>query len=280
MSKGMQALLNAVGWGSLVLGGSFVVAQTVLYNVDGGQRAVLFDRIQGVQKDVIAPGTHFYVPWLQRPHIFDVKMTPRNVKTETSSKDLQPINITLRLLYRPQVANLPEIFKRFGLDYDERILPSLANEVMKSVVAQYDAVELITQRETVSNKIRENLTKRATEFHINLEDVSITHLSFSDDYTRAVEQKQVAQQEAERSKYVVAKTEQEKIAAIIRAEAEAQAAALISKAMSTGTGFIELRRIEAAREITESLSHNKNVVYLPQGAANMLLSLPTFRNQQ
>lgn len=88
-----------------------------------------------------------------------------------------------------------------------------------------------------------------------------------------MEQKQVAQQEAERMKFVVEKAEQEKMAAVIRAEGESQAANLISKAMhKSGPGFVELRRIEAAREIAATLSSSKNVTYLP-GQQNMLLNI-------
>lgn len=75
------------------------------------------------------------------------------------------------------------------MDYDERVLPSIGNEVLKAIVAQFDAGELITQREVVSNRIREELVKRAAEFNIVLEDVSITHLNFGKDFTDAVEQK-------------------------------------------------------------------------------------------
>lgn len=82
-----------------------------------------------------------------------------------------------------------------------------------------------------------------------------------------------AQQEAERSKYEVIRAEQEKRAAIVTAEGEATAAALISNAMAkTGSGFIELRRIEAAKDIAANLSNAKNVTYLP-GAANVLMQM-------
>ena len=60
-------------------------------------------------------------------------------------------------------------------------------------MAQFDAAELITQREAVSNRIRTDLLKRASQFNIALEDVSITHMTFGKEFTRAVEQKQIAQ---------------------------------------------------------------------------------------
>lgn len=105
--------------------------------------------------------------------------------------DMQTVSLTLRVLHRPEVAALPTIYSRLGLDYDERVLPSIGNEVLKATVAQFDAGELITQRELVSAKIQEELVKRASEFNIMLEDVSLTHLSFGKDFTKAVEEKQI-----------------------------------------------------------------------------------------
>ena len=76
------------------------------------------------------------------------------------------VNITLRLLSRPNIEKLPIIYQQLGLDYDERILPSIANEVLKSVVAQYDAEELLKKREQVSLEVRKQLTQRANDFNI------------------------------------------------------------------------------------------------------------------
>ena len=104
------------------------------------------------------------------------------------------------------------------IDYEERVLPSIVNEVTKAVVAQYNASELLTKRDIVSRQIRQMLSDRAAEFHILLDDVSVTHLAFSKEYTAAVEAKQVAQQDAERSKYIVEKAIQEKSQIVIKAE--------------------------------------------------------------
>ncbi|KII61694.1 Prohibitin-1 [Thelohanellus kitauei] len=93
------------------------------------------------------------VPFIQQPIYFDVRTRPRSIPTITGTKDLQNVSITIRVLFRPEVNQLCNIFKNLGLDYDERILPSITSEVLKSVVAQFDAAELITQREAVKQHL-------------------------------------------------------------------------------------------------------------------------------
>ena len=107
-----------------------------------------------------------------------------------------------------------------------------------------------------------------------MDDISITHLTFGREFTQAVELKQVAQQEAEKAKFLVEKAEQIKQANIINAEGDTKAAELLANAIgNAGEGLIELRRIETAEEIARDLSQSQNVVYLPQGQST-LLALP------
>lgn len=138
--------------------------------------------------------------------------------------------------------------------------------MLKAIVAQFDAAELITQREAVSQRIRTDLMRRAAEFNIALEDVSITYMTFGREFTKAVEQKQIAQQDAERARFIVEKAEQERQANVIRAEGEAESADIISKAVAkAGNGLIMIRRIEASKDIAQTLAGNPNVTYLPGG---------------
>jgi len=268
-----QQALNNLAKGAVGLGAAASLLQASIYNVDGGYRAVMFNRLQGVQKTVTGEGTHFRVPWLQTPHLFDVRIRPRNISSNTGTKDLQVVTINLRVLSRPEEEHLPEIFSSLGLDYDERVLPSIGNEVLKAVVAQYNAESLITKREMVSQEVRQALTKRANEFHIRLDDVAITDLKFGKEFTAAIESKQVAEQDAERARFLVEKAEQEKKAAVVRAEGESTAAAVVSEALKGSPALVELRRIEAAKDIADTLSKSRNVTYLPSGGQNLLLNM-------
>lgn len=237
-----------------------------MYTVEGGQRAIVYSRIGGIGEEIYAEGLRFVVPWMQRPILFDVKTRPRLINSTSGSKDLQMVQISLRVLFRPDSQNLPEIYRKLGEDYDERVLPSIVNEVSKAVIARYNASELLTKRDQVSRQIADQLIARARDFHMFMDDVSITHLAFSSEYTAAVEAKQVAQQEAERAKYVVDRAIQEKKTIVIRAEGEAQSAKLIGDALRENPGFIELRRIAAAKEIASSVSNANARVFLDSDA--------------
>ena len=278
----------------------------------------------GVKPFVLSEGTHVAIPWFEWPIIFDVRTRPRAIKSTTGTRDLQMVDIGLRVLTRPEIGALAEIYRKLGMDYDDKVLPSIVNEVVKQVIAQFNATALLTQREQVSKTIKTLLEERARDFHIVLEvrawggmgeagrgtlppvacarvpgpagcwlppraatltvrpapprpappapqDVSITDLKFSREFERAVEAKQVAQQDAERARFVVEKALQDKRSTIIRAQGEAKSAELIGKAISNNPGFIQLRRIDAAKDIAHTISNSANQVYLPSDS--LLLSL-------
>ena len=204
-----------------------------MVTIQPGHLGIVYNRLGGLNnKATCRVGLNFVVPWFQRLVLFDIRTRPQLVNSTSGSKDLQMVQISLRVLFKPDPEHLSDIYRRLGRDYDERVLPSIVNEVTKAVVAQYNASELLTKREAVSKQINYLLTKRAADFHILLDDVSITHLAFSKEYTNAVEAKQVAQQDAERAKYIVERAIQEKRSIVIKAEGEAQAALLIGNVLN------------------------------------------------
>lgn len=255
----------------LAVGGTAYAAYHSVYQVKGGECAVIWNRLTGISSQTKDIGMHFRIPFVDYPIVFDVRTRPRNVQTLTGSKDLQMVSITLRVLTRPDVAFLPQIYRELGGAYDDVVLPSIVNEVAKAVVANYNAAELLTRRAGVAREIEEELRKRALHFNLVMEDVSITHLTFSPAYEQAVEAKQVAQQESQRAKYIVEKAVQEKKSIVIRAEGEARSAELIGSSIKNNPVFIELRRIEAAREIASVVNSSPNKLYL--SADTLMLNL-------
>lgn len=242
-----------------------------VFTVDGGHRAIIFNRFGGIQKDVFAEGLHFRIPWIQYPIIYDIRSRPRKISSPTGSKDLQMVNISLRVLARPDAAMLPTVYRMLGTDYDERVLPSICNEVLKSVVAKFNASQLITQRQQVSLLVRRELTERARDFNIILDDVSITELSFGKEYAAAVEAKQVAQQEAQRAMFTVEQAVQERQQKIVHSEGEAEAAKMLGEAISKNPGYLKLRKIRAAQNIARTIAASQNRVYL--NANSLMLNI-------
>ncbi|XP_047445337.1 prohibitin-2-like [Mugil cephalus] len=229
---------RGAGTGLKLLVGAAALAYGVkeaTYTVEGGQRAIIFNRIGGMQMDtVLSEGLHFRIPWFQYPIIYDIRARPRKISSLTGSKG-QNQN-------QNQNQNQDQ-------NQNQNLLWSLQ----------------------VSLLIRRELFERAKDFNIILDDVAITELSFSREYTAAVEAKQVAQQEAQRAQFYVEKAKQDQRQKIIQAEGEAEAAKMLGQAVTKNPGYLKLRKIRAAQNIAKTVAQSQNKVYL--SADNLVLNL-------
>lgn len=107
-------------------------------------------------------------------------------------------------------------------------------------------------REKVSQDIKEQLQRRSTDFDLVFDDVAITDLRFSNEFSMSIEQKQVAEQMAFKAQFEVQMQEYDTEARIIRASADAEASQLVSEAVAKyGSGLVVMRKIEAAQYIAE-----------------------------
>eukprot|EP01013_Petalomonas_cantuscygni_P018346 TRINITY_DN35768_c0_g1_i1.p2 TRINITY_DN35768_c0_g1~~TRINITY_DN35768_c0_g1_i1.p2 ORF type:complete len:286 (-),score=75.84 TRINITY_DN35768_c0_g1_i1:985-1842(-) len=240
-----------------------IVVYKSMFNVESGCRAIKFNKIVGISDTVYEEGTHFLLPWIEKPLNYNVRTSSWSTSSQTGSRDLQTVSLTVRVLSRPNPDSLVRIHRQLGPDYVERVMPSICNETLKAVIAQFNASELLTKRAEVSQQIFTILSNRARQFDIVITDVSITHLGFSKEYREAVEAKQIAEQDAGRARFRTEQAIQEKKSMEILAELEAESARLIGESVGKNPGFLVMRRLEAAKEIAIAMSKSAASIYIP-----------------
>ncbi|KAL7164554.1 hypothetical protein ACSBR2_040455 [Camellia fascicularis] len=103
--------------------------------------------------------------------------------------DIQTCPYIFSSISRPEFSQLPRIFQTLGLEYDDKVLPSIGNEVLKAVVVQFNADQLLTKCPNISTLVCQSLVHRAKDFNIVLDDVAIMYLLYGAEFYKAVEQK-------------------------------------------------------------------------------------------
>jgi regulator of protease activity HflC (stomatin/prohibitin superfamily) len=170
--------INFKGMIKSFLGG--VVAPYVLYHciykVEPGYLAIKFDIFKGVLPKVHREGYHLLMPFVQRPIIYDCRMKNHVFVSVCGTKDLQIIQLKTRLISRPDSEKLPDLYRLLGMNFEERVLYSIVYEICGSVLSQYNAAQLINQRDTISFLIKQKLQDKAREFFIELDDVALVNL--------------------------------------------------------------------------------------------------------
>ena len=131
----MERFFDRLGFLGLTLIATGTIATRFVFVVDGGERVVIFNKFRGLQQKVYGEGMHFKIPFVMEPRRFEVRSRPRLISSTTGTKDMQNVELTLRILFRPEESKIPDILNNIGVDYDDKVLPSIGNEVLKSVVA-------------------------------------------------------------------------------------------------------------------------------------------------
>lgn len=230
--------------------------------VKTGENAVVFNYLSGKFSESYHEGYHFRVPFITKPVVYETRTRFIEENATTANRDLQNIDFQIRVLFKPDIHRLADITRDLGLNYSDKILSPIAKEVAKTIIAQYSAQQLLSNREQVSRDIKAALKERLINFNILLDEVAITQVSFSREFEKAVEDKQIAQQNAERMKYLVERSKEIKKTAIINAERDCKSIELIGTAMKNNPAYLTLKKIEAAQDIANSLSQSKNKVLL------------------
>lgn len=180
-------------------------------------------RFGQVQDAVIQEGFNFKLPYIEKIVKLDCRTQKTEYTMEASSKDLQKIsNFKVAVNYNITKDTANDLYRKVGVDYKSIIVEPAIQEAMKATIANYTAEELITKRNEVSAFALEALFNKLQDSGITLTALNIIDLSFSSEFDKAVEEKQIVEQQTEKAKYELEKAKVENEKKIENAKAEAE----------------------------------------------------------
>lgn len=203
-------------------------------------------QLGAVQPKVLQEGLHFKIPFIQTVIPMEVRVQKSEMSQTSASRDLQTVSTTIAVNHHLDQNSVNKLYQQVGLEYNSRIVDPAIAEALKAVTAQYTAEELISKRSEVSGKVKELLTQKLSTYYIILDEINIREFTFSDEFNRAIESKQIAEQQALKSKLDLERIKIEKEQEITRAQAQAEALRLQKQEVTPE--LIQLRQIEAQLE--------------------------------
>ena len=146
------------------------------YRVPAGHRALIFNSVAGIKDAVIGEGLRFRIFGLEVPHYFNVRTQVYNTDAAVADKNGISVSFKLRILYRPDQSRLPMLYKTFGMSYADRTLPISAHQVLRSIVAEYSATEVLQERMEVKSRIVNALSQQVGGFGVMIDDVALVEI--------------------------------------------------------------------------------------------------------
>ena len=199
-------------------------------------------RLGAVQSDILQEGLNWKAPFSEKVEKIDCRTQRVDIEGEGASKDLQTIATYIAVNYRIGRDKAVELYKTVGKAYETVIIKPAIQESMKSTTAKYTAEELIAKRSDVASELQSTLKNKLESKGIVIESVSIVNLNFSQAYDEAIEQKQVAEQEAKKAQQELEKAKIEAEKKVVEAQAEADS--LKAQKEEITQELLQLRKIE------------------------------------
>ena len=235
-----------VALGIMVAVVALIIAIGSFFTIDAGYVGIVtkFGKVSSIKGE----GLNFKIPLITDV----VKVDIRTMKVETSavaaSKNMQSTSTTVTVNYRLDPNKVGTLYSTVGLNVEEKIIASRVQDIVKTVTAKYTADELLAKREAIKTEIAVMLKNSLQEYYIIVNDneVQITNFEFNKAYMQAVEDKQIAEQNALKAKNDLERIKVESEQAIAKAKGEAEAIRVQAEAIRAqgGQEYVQLKAIE------------------------------------
>jgi regulator of protease activity HflC (stomatin/prohibitin superfamily) len=255
----MDALKNP---GTIFLGLIVVLivflAAGAMVIVPAGFRGAVFNCFNGVEKRTLSEGTHLLVPILESPvlyevrtqtytmsHAFDEGEKQGDDSVTALSADGQKVHIDVSVRYHLNAEEIDKLHDQIGPQYLAKIIRPEAQTVIRNIVSRYTVTQLYSNaRQDIQEQMKQQMLTGLGKYNIILDDLLLRNIGFSDAFASAIEQKQVALQDAERMKYVLQKEELEKQRKIIAATGDAEAIKRRAAALKENPLLIQYKYVQ------------------------------------
>lgn len=191
-------------------------------------------------------GLHFKVPFLQKVKRFDVKTIRADYRTVTYTKDIQSADIIVSYSYNLISEDIVDTYRKYGNEWQERILYPNLEQAVKAEVGTWNADQMVANRDKVATNILVSLQKRmeVNNYPVAITNFQMINIDYSDQFERAIEKKVVAEQEAleeaNRTKQVAQKAEQQ----VVSAKAEAESMRIRAKALEQNPKLVSYEAVQ------------------------------------
>jgi regulator of protease activity HflC (stomatin/prohibitin superfamily) len=209
-------VLFIISWGSFAI-------------VPAGHRGVVL-WWGSVEKRIMGEGLNFKLPIAERVIKVDVKVQPHPFKEiDASSKEYQMVKMTGMMNFHIDPAYVNDLYQKVGLDFADKVIDPAFNDFVKEVVPTYPIGEILPKREEIRKRAMGKLGENLSRYHIIVDDIYFANIRFSPEYEKAIEAKQVAQQQVETQRQVLAQREIEAQQKVATAKGEAESIQVVAQ---------------------------------------------------
>lgn len=180
MSKSFNYTPLKIACGLLITG---TIAKASMFKVEQGHRALIFDIFKGIKEETLCEGIHFRIPYIQKVIMMEVRAQVSTLTFYVQTKSNERVTIDLRIISRPDPKNLDKLYKYYGPNYKDAIIPAVYNEIIKNEVAKFEnPIHLFQRRMDLHKSLNQQAKERLEEkFYILIEDTAIIRIDFEEE---------------------------------------------------------------------------------------------------
>jgi regulator of protease activity HflC (stomatin/prohibitin superfamily) len=175
-------------------------------------------------------GLNFKVPIAERVIKVDVRVQPHPFKEiDAASKEYQMVKLTGMMNFHIDPSYVNDLYQKVGLDFANKVIDPAFNDFVKEVVPIYQITEILPKREDIRKRAMIKLGDNLARYHIIVDDIYFANIRFSPEYEKAIEAKQVAQQQVETQRQVLFQREIEAQQKVATAKGEAESILVVAQ---------------------------------------------------